>query len=71
MHLWDPARGDYGSLTPDHASLYRRFSQSEAEPLLSKARIDSVVLVQSAPTVAETDYLVAIAEAVLDRRGCR
>lgn len=62
MHLWDPARGDYGWLTPDLASLYRRFSRSDAKPLLSKARIDSAVLVQSAPTVAETDYLLAIAE---------
>jgi L-fuconolactonase len=63
MHLWDPARGDYGWLTPDNTSLYRRFSRTDAEPLLSNAGIDSVVLVQAAPTVAETDYLLSIADA--------
>jgi L-fuconolactonase len=63
MHLWDPARGDYGWLTPDNLSLYRRFSRTDAEPLLSRAGMDSVVLVQAAPTVAETDYLLSIADA--------
>jgi L-fuconolactonase len=62
MHLWDPARGDYGWLSPDIPALYRRFSPSDAEPLLSKARIASVVLVQASPTAAETDYLLSIAE---------
>jgi L-fuconolactonase len=62
MHLWDPARDDYGWLTPDNSSLYRRFSRTDAEPLLSRSRVDSVVLVQAAPTVAETDYLLSIAE---------
>jgi L-fuconolactonase len=62
MHLWDPARGDYGWLTPDNTSLYRCFSRTDAEPLLSSAGIDSVVLVQAAPTVAETDYLLSIAD---------
>jgi L-fuconolactonase len=44
--------------------LYRRFEHTDAKPLLDAAAIEGVVLVQAAPTEAETDYLLAIADAV-------
>lgn len=62
VHLWDPARGDYGWLKPELTGLYRRFDEQELHALLDASRVDGVVLVQAAPTTAETDYLLGIAE---------
>ena len=61
-HLWHPARGDYGWLTPDLTALYRAFEAEDLQPLLKAAEIDATILVQAAPTDAETDYLLAIAQ---------
>ncbi|HEY0682039.1 MAG TPA: amidohydrolase family protein [Steroidobacter sp.] len=62
VHLWDPARGDYGWLKPELTGLYRRFDTQELHALLDTSHVDGVVLVQAAPTAAETDYLLGIAE---------
>ena len=61
-HLWRPARGDYGWLTPDLRPLYRDFDAEDLQPLLQAARIDATILVQAAPTEAETDFLLTIAQ---------
>lgn len=60
-HLWDPARGDYGWLIPELGVLYRTFGPGDVKPLLEAAGIDGTVLVQAAPTVAETEYMISIA----------
>jgi L-fuconolactonase len=62
VHLWDPARGDYGWLTAALTGLYRRIEKEELHALLKHAGVNGVVLVQAAPTVAESDYLLSIAE---------
>lgn len=62
-HLWDPARGDYGWLTPDLGPLYRPFVAADFAPLVAEAGLDGTVLVQAAPTEAETDWLIATARA--------
>jgi L-fuconolactonase len=61
-HLWRPARGDYGWLTPNLTTLHRDFDAEDLQPLLKAAGIDATILVQAAPTDAETDYLLAIAQ---------
>jgi len=61
-HLWRLARGDYGWLTPDLRPLYRDFDAKDLQPLLQAAKMDATILVQAAPTEAETDYLLAIAQ---------
>ena len=61
-HLWTLARGDYGWLTPDLAPIYRDFGLSDLRPLLSASRIEGTILVQAAPTEAETLFLLDIAE---------
>lgn len=61
-HLWDPHRGDYGWLTPALPTLYRRFDELELHEQLIRAGVNEAVLVQAAPTEAETDYLLSIAE---------
>jgi|SRR5690348_13407428 L-fuconolactonase len=62
-HLWTLARSDYGWLTSDLAPIYRDFHLSDLAPLLASAGIDGTILVQAAPTEAETAFLLDIAEA--------
>jgi len=61
QHFWRVARGDYGWLTPSLAPLYRDFLPADLKPLLSQNGIDGTFLVQAAPTVAETEFLLEIA----------
>jgi L-fuconolactonase len=63
QHFWKLARGDYGWLTNELASLYRDFLPADLEPALARHRIDATVLVQAAPTVAETRFLLGLADA--------
>ena len=64
-HLWRLGRGDYGWLKPtvELAAIYRDFDLSELRPLLAAEHIDATVLVQAAPTVAETRFLLDAAHA--------
>ncbi|WP_300069550.1 amidohydrolase family protein [uncultured Ruegeria sp.] len=62
QHFWSVARGDYGWLTPDLAPIYRDFLPDDLQPLLQRAGIDGTVLVQAAPTVAETKYMLSLAD---------
>ena len=62
QHFWRPSRGDYGWLTPAaHPAICRKFLPADLEPLLLDAGIERTILVQAAPTVAETDYLLGLA----------
>lgn len=61
-HLWTLARGDYGWLTPDLAPIYRDFRLADLLPLLSSAGIEGTILVQAAPSEAETIFLLDIAD---------
>lgn len=60
LHLWRLARGDYGWLTPD-LPIHRDFGPGDAAPLLAEAGVDGAVLVQAAPTEAETRFLLGLA----------
>jgi L-fuconolactonase len=60
QHFWDPVRGDYGWLKPDN-SIHRAFGTNDLRPLLIQTGVDATILVQAAPSVAETDYLLGIA----------
>ena len=62
QHFWSLSRNDYGWLTPELTTLYRDFQPEHLAPLLSAANIDATVLVQAAPTVEETTYLLSLAE---------
>ena len=63
QHFWDPARGDYGWLDAAAGPLFRAFGPDELAPLLGEARVARTILVQAAPTEAETHYLLGIARA--------
>ena len=62
QHFWRPSRGDYGWLTQQaHPAICRKFLPQDLAPLLADAGIERTVLVQAAPTVAETEYLLGLA----------
>ncbi|HXQ16634.1 MAG TPA: amidohydrolase family protein [Caulobacteraceae bacterium] len=62
QHFWRPSRGDYGWLTPQaHPAICRKFLPADLAPLLLDAGIERTVLVQAAPTAAETQYLLGLA----------
>lgn len=61
QHYWDPARGDYGWLMPDLKPLYRVFGSDDLAPLRQAADIQRTIVVQAAPTVEETRYLLDLA----------
>jgi excinuclease ABC subunit B len=58
QHFWDPARGDYGWLTADLPALFKPFGPDDLAPHLKAHGITGTVLVQAAPSLAETDYLL-------------
>lgn len=63
FHCWQLARGDYGWLNPSLTPIYRdvtiRDWQAQSEP----HGVTGGVLVQAAPTEAETEFLLAQADA--------
>mgnify|MGYP003461690345 CR=1 FL=1 len=61
-HVWSLARGDYGWLTPALAPIHRDYTLADLRPLREQAGVTDTVLVQAAPTVAETRYLLGVAE---------
>ena len=63
QHFWRLERGDYGWLTPALQPLYRDYLPADLAPALQRAGIHSTILVQAAPTVAETRYLLELAHA--------
>lgn len=68
-HLWTLARGDYGWLTPALKPIYRDFALPDLAPYLAAAGIEGTILVQAAPTEAETMFLLEIAEGAELVRG--
>jgi L-fuconolactonase len=61
QHYWDPARADYGWLTPELKTLYRTFGPADLAPLRERAGVQRTVVVQAASTVEETRYLLDLA----------
>jgi len=66
QHFWRPARGDYAWLRAGDAALaplLRDFLPESLAPLLRAHDVARTVLVQAAESVAETEFLLAIAQA--------
>lgn len=63
QHYWHPARGDYFWMSPDHPVLAKPYGPRDLEPMLARHGIDRTVLVQAADTVAETHYMLGVADA--------
>lgn len=61
QHFWRLDRGDYGWLTPALGPIHRDFGPADLAPILARHRIERTILVQAAPTEAETAWLLDIA----------
>jgi len=61
QHFWALERDDYGWLTSDFPAIYRDFQPADLTPILDSHAIEGTILVQAAPTRAETDYMLDIA----------
>lgn len=63
-HFWTLARGDYGWLSPGNTALapiYRDFGPGDFDAAAADAPPSSRILVQAAPTTAETHFLLGLA----------
>jgi len=65
QHYWSVAHRDYGWLQPtlELSAIYRDFGPADLHPHLNAAGIDATVLVQAAPSEAETWRLLQLAAA--------
>ncbi|MEM1316378.1 MAG: amidohydrolase family protein [Pseudomonadota bacterium] len=64
QHFWAPARGDYGWMQAEGLEALRRpIGPADYAPHRAAFGIDATVLVQAAPTLAETHYMLGIADA--------
>jgi L-fuconolactonase len=61
QHYWSLQRGDYGWLTPRETALYRDFAPEHLSQELAQCSVHATVLVQAAPTEAESRFLLDLA----------
>lgn len=58
QRFWRLDRGIFGWLTPDMVAINRDFEPADLEPALRKHCIGGTVLVQAAPSLAETEFML-------------
>jgi len=58
FHIWSLARGDYDWLTPELPAIYQDFGIADWQAQFGKRGIGGGILVQAAPTDAETAFLL-------------
>ncbi|MBI1218031.1 MAG: amidohydrolase family protein [Rhodobacteraceae bacterium] len=63
QHFWNPARGDYGWMAKDDPVLSQTYMPLDLAPEIATAGVEATVLVQAAASVAETEYMLGIADA--------
>jgi L-fuconolactonase len=61
QHFWTLERRDYGWLKPELTALYGDFQPGDLEPVLAAHGVEATVIIQAAPTEAETLYLLELA----------
>ena len=61
QHFWKISRGDYSWMSSEYKPLYRDFDSSDLLPLINKKNITQTVIVQAADTIAETEFILDIA----------
>ncbi|MNO42717.1 Amidohydrolase [compost metagenome] len=62
QHYWKIARNDYGWITSEIPVLFRDYLPSDLAPHLQKHGISRTILVQAAPTVEETGYILGLSD---------
>ncbi len=69
FHIWQLARGDYGWLTPALGAIHRDIGLDDWRAVSRPAGIAAGILVQAAPTEAETRFLLQQADTAADVVG--
>ena len=62
QHFWKLSRGDYSWLSKENKPLYRNFFPENLIELIKEKNISKTVIVQAADTVAETEFILGIAD---------
>ncbi|MFS1526025.1 amidohydrolase family protein [Microbulbifer sp. 2304DJ12-6] len=62
QHFWLLSRGDYDWLGPSFEALYRDFLPDDIRGHLQASDIDQTILVQATDKLAETQYLLSLAD---------
>lgn len=62
QHYWKINRDDYGWITPDIPVLHRDFFEKDLVEHLKKSGIDKTIVVQAAPTIEETEFLLSLSD---------
>ncbi len=62
QHYWKISRTDYGWLWPSVGKIYADFMPEQFKPLLAQFDIQKTIVVQAAPTRAETEFLLQLAD---------
>lgn len=60
QHYWKISRNDYGWITPDIPKLYCDYLEKDLKPHLEKHKIDKTIVVQAAPTIEETEFILSL-----------
>lgn len=63
QHFWQLGRFDYPWMTKDLGVLYRDYLPNDLAPILQNNHVDKTVLVQASNSVAETRWLLELANA--------
>ena len=61
QHFWKISREDYSWMSSEYKPLYRDFNSSDLLPLINKKNITQTIIVQAADTIAETKFILDIA----------
>jgi len=69
VHFWRPSDGFDNRPVADNGAYRRDFLPRDLAPDLAASRIDGVILVQTAPQVAETDWMLALDTASVNVLG--
>jgi L-fuconolactonase len=69
FHVWQLSRGDYGWLTPAAGAIYRDITLDDWRRASAPCGVTGGVVVQAAPTEAETLFLLQLAAAAPDVLG--
>lgn len=62
QHYWKLSRGDYHWLSEDLGIIYQDYLPGDLEEDLKKSNIDRTIVVQAAPTIEETQFLLSLAK---------
>ncbi|MDF2834987.1 MAG: putative TIM-barrel fold metal-dependent hydrolase [Paenibacillus sp.] len=62
QHYWSMSRTDYGWITPELPVLYRDYLPEDLDMHRKRHNLDGTIVVQAAPTIEETEYLLSLAD---------